>query len=108
MENISPAQWISANARIMAALLSQGKLLYHQIPNYLAYTAKIGDLALRYSWQSVLLYDSEYRYRQTQHQFDWDKDSPPFGHYPLEGKGGGNPTHEPHWKENSCCLPKLQ
>ena len=60
LENISPTQWISANARIMAELLRQGKLQQHQIPLYLSYTAKIGDLALRYAWQSVLAYDNEY------------------------------------------------
>ena len=76
LENISPAQWISANARIMAELLRQGKLQQHQIPLYLSYTAKIGDLALRYAWQSVLAYDNEYRYLQANMQFLWGLDAP--------------------------------
>ena len=76
LESISPAQWISANSRIMAELLRQGKLQHHQIPMYLSYTAKIGDLALRYTWQSVLLYDNEYRHLQAKLQFDWGRDAP--------------------------------
>lgn len=76
LDNISPAQWIGANARILAELLRQGRLQYHQVPQYLGYTAKIGDLALRYSWLSVLFYDNEYRYLQSQYQFDWGRDAP--------------------------------
>ncbi len=76
LEGISPAQWIGANARIMADLLRQGRLLPHQVPLYLSYTAKIGDLALRYSWLSVLSYDAEYRDKQAQFQFDWGIDIP--------------------------------
>lgn len=76
LDNISPAQWISANARILAELLHVGKLQATQVPNYLAYTAKVGDLALRYSWSSVLHYDYEYRFLQAQYQFEWSKDVP--------------------------------
>ena len=83
LENINPAQWISANARIMAELLKQGKLQQHQIPLYLSYTPKIGDLALRYARQSVLAYDNEYRYLQANMQFLWGLDAPHLGTWDL-------------------------
>ena len=53
---VSQAQWIAANARIMDTLLSRG-LCAEGIRQYLGYTAKIGELAQRNTWQSVLTYD---------------------------------------------------
>lgn len=106
LENISPAQWISANARIMAELLCQGKLLTHQIPYYLSYTAKIGDLALRYTWQSVLLYDNEYRHLQVQFKFDWGRDTPHLTTtYLREKQTSSNPSakSQPNKASTSFC-----
>ena len=44
--------------------------------DYLAYTAKVGDLANRYSWISVMLYDNEYRGLQAAYNFRWGSDIP--------------------------------
>ena len=41
----------------------------------MAYTAKLGELASRYTWASLLLYDQEYRCRQAAAHFRWDADS---------------------------------
>ena len=67
---VSPAMWIAANARIMAALYGSGNLDHGA-----AYTAKIGELASRYTWASVLAYDQEYRRRQAAARFRWGSDS---------------------------------
>ena len=43
-ENVSLAQWISANARIMASLITEGKLSsQQQLLDYLQYTQDFGD-----------------------------------------------------------------
>ena len=50
IENIAPSQWIAANARIGAQLLLTKDLDQESIMDYLAYTAKVEDLANRYSY----------------------------------------------------------
>ncbi len=72
---VSPAMWIAANARIMAALYDSGDLDHGAAKDYMAYTAKIGELASRYTWASVLAYDQEYRRRQAAARFRWGSDS---------------------------------
>ena len=52
---VSPAMWIAANACIMAALYDSGDLDYGAAKDYMAYTAKIGELASRYTWASPVL-----------------------------------------------------
>ena len=58
---VSPAMWIAANARIIEALYDSDDLDHGAAKDYVAYTAKIGELASRYTWASVLAYDQEYR-----------------------------------------------
>ena len=66
---VSPAMWI------MAALYDSGDLGHGAAKDYMAYTAKIGELASRYTWASVLAYDQEYRCRQAAARFRWGSDS---------------------------------
>lgn len=77
LEKISPAMWITANSRIMSRLLNEDPRFSAQ--NYLRYTEMIGELAARYTWQSVLLFDDEYRQRQAKIGFDWGTDAPHLG-----------------------------
>lgn len=79
LDNVSPAQWIAANSRICSELINKGKLEQNAIHDYLAYTAKIGELALRYTWQSVLLYDHQYRELQDAYGYRWGVDCPHLG-----------------------------
>ena len=60
---VSPTMWIAANARITAALYYSDDLDHGEAKDYMAYTAKIGKLASRYTWASVLAYVQEYRRR---------------------------------------------
>ena len=46
------------------------------IPDYLAYTAKVSDLAEIYQWPSVLEYDDLYRQMQSQSGYRWGTESP--------------------------------
>lgn len=104
LDQISPAQWISANARILAELLRTGKLQQDKVLNYLGYTAKVGDLALRYSWLSVLYYDHEYRHLQAQYQFEWGRDAPHLATTRLrERQSGNNHSAKPMSKKVPIC-----
>ena len=73
--SVSPAMWIAANARIMAALYDSDDLDHGAAKDYMAYTAKIGELVSRYTWASVLAYDQEYRRQQAAARFRWGSDS---------------------------------
>ena len=74
--SVSPMQWTAANAKILARLLQEGKLAIDKVGLYLAYTVKIAGLAQRYTWQSVLNYDMEYRKAQSLYKFPWGSDVP--------------------------------
>ena len=48
-----------------------GRLTTDEIDFYLAYTAKIFDLAEKYVWSSILHFDCCYREAQTEYGFTW-------------------------------------
>lgn len=54
---------------------------------YLAYTAKIGDLGERFDWKSVLQFDREYRVAQANHGFPWASDASHLSTVMLREKG---------------------
>nr|KAG5698507.1 hypothetical protein BaRGS_005902 [Batillaria attramentaria] len=69
LDSVSPAQYLAANSRILARLIEVGRLSGQGIIDYLAYTAKVGEMATRYTWQSVLTYDHQYRASQAAYGF---------------------------------------
>lgn len=73
---INIEEWGGANARLMHHLLKTGLLVHSHVDFYLAYTAKIFDLADKYVWDSVMDYDHTYRELQAEHQFLWGTLSP--------------------------------
>jgi hypothetical protein len=75
LDTVSPAQFLAANSRIMAKLIETGRLSGQGIIDYLAYTAKVGEMACRYTWSSVLAYDQQYRVSQAAYGFRWGSDS---------------------------------
>ena len=58
LQNVSPAQWIVTNARIMVTLLERRQLDERGAMDYLSYTAKVGELACRYTWSSSCFFVS--------------------------------------------------
>lgn len=74
LHKVSINQWGMANARIMHRLVESGSLQGRGISDYLAYTVKVHQLATRYEWESVLLYDREYRQLQANLRFGWGVD----------------------------------
>ena len=67
---ISQNQWGIANMCILTQLMAIGSLssMAH-ITNYLAYTAKIHQHAIRCTWSSIMIYDREYRQLQATEGF---------------------------------------
>ena len=86
LQAVSPAMWLAANARIMAALIDGGHLDLSSVKDYLAYTVKVGELACRYTWQSVLVYDTEYRTNQAAMRYRWGTDAPHLSMVALKEK----------------------
>ena len=80
LESVSSAQWVAANACILAEIMQDPHLsLAEKVQtavDYQAYTAKIGVLASTHIWKSVLLWDDEYRRVQHVHKFRWGSESP--------------------------------
>ena len=74
-ESVSLAQWISANARIMSKLISEGNLKSNSdIQDYLQYTMDFGDYAQVNELPSVMTYDHEYRRKQSVKSRAWGAD----------------------------------
>ena len=76
LKNVTPAQWGTANIRILTESLRTGALEQSALYDYLAYTIKVGEMADQYNWQSILQYDRAYRIQQATHGFRWGSDSP--------------------------------
>lgn len=74
LDKVSPAMWITANSRILQSYMQQSATF--DTTGYLRYTEMVGELAARYTWQSVLLYDDEYRQRQAKFLFAWGTETP--------------------------------
>jgi hypothetical protein len=65
VRNITVAQWISANLRIMKALKARGELR-DQGDDYNKYTSDVGDLLQVYPTHKVIAYDDYYRQRRAE------------------------------------------
>ena len=64
LHKVTISQWNSANANILDNLIIDGAVNLTTIPDYLAYTQKINRMYDRYEWETVLLFDREYRQLQ--------------------------------------------
>ena len=75
LSSVSIEQYSIANLRVFYELLFSGKLstLLH-VQEYLSYAIKILELATKYTWQSVLQYDDEFRILQHTYGFSWSTD----------------------------------
>ena len=75
LDQTSPLQWMGASIRILHELVARGDLSTDGITSYLSYMEKISDLASKYTWQSLLVYDREYRRWQAQTNCVWGADN---------------------------------
>ena len=75
LSSVTVEQYNIANLRIFYELLFSNKLSSMQeIREYLAYSIKILELAAKNTWQSVLLYDDEFRVLQHTYGYPWSTD----------------------------------
>lgn len=77
LESVTPAQWVAANANILADILKKSPSIDPcLVLDYMSYTSKIGELASKKTWKSVVLFDDEYREKQHEFGFRWGSDTP--------------------------------
>ena len=62
-------EWAGANTRLMYHLRKTDRLTTDEIDFYLAYTARIFDLAEKYVWSSIFNFDYCYREAQAEYRF---------------------------------------
>lgn len=75
LSSVTVEQFNIANLRIFYELLFSSKLpSMQEIREYLAYSVKVLELATKYSWQSVLHYDDEFRVLQHTYGYPWSTD----------------------------------
>jgi len=75
LETITLSQWMGTSVKILNVLLKRQNMDVTAIQDYLAYIAKVLELIEEHTWQSVILYDNEYRKLQHRHGFRWGSDS---------------------------------
>jgi hypothetical protein len=97
LEKISPAMWISANAKILTRMVTEDPAFNHNVVEYLAYNDMIGELAARFTWTSVVAFDDEYRQRQAAQKFKWGTPAPHLSTVVLREK----PNNNNHINSNS-------
>jgi hypothetical protein len=86
-ESVTLAQWVGANARIMAKMIGDGTLKSNQeILDYLDYTMDFGDYAQVNELDSVMLYDHEYRTKQNRKGRKWGEDDIHLANFYLQRK----------------------
>ena len=75
LEHVRVEEYSIANIRIFYELLTSGKLpTATDIRDYLSYSIKVFELARKYSWESVLNYDDEFRVQQHMYGYPWSYD----------------------------------
>ena len=97
LEKVSLAMWVVANTRMMKAMMARPEFCVEQ---YLTYMEMIGELACRFTWTSVLLFDEEYRQRQAAVGFPWGTEAPYLSTVLLrdrqQGAASSTQQHRPH------------
>ena len=66
---------MGASVKMLNVLLKRQNMDITAIQDYLAYIVKVSELIEEHTWQSVILYDNEYRKLQHRHGFRWGSDS---------------------------------
>ena len=71
VEDITAAQWISANSKILLKLVADG-MDQDEVQQYLKYTGKVGDYLQMAEVSSVMLLDNEHRRQVHEEGRQWD------------------------------------
>ena len=73
---LSIDEWGAANCRLMNELLASKQLKRQDMEFYLAYTTKIFELASKFTWPSILIFDQHYRELQAEYNMPWGSYAP--------------------------------
>ena len=91
VSEVTLPEWISANARILKKLIEQKEIVsLEQVIEYMEYTAKLGDHAVKNTIASVMRYDDKFRSEQVEKARKWDEDDPFLMHNNLEKRQSGS------------------
>lgn len=71
VEDVTAAQWISANSKILMKLITEGMEML-DVQRYLRYTIKVGDYLQMAETSSVMLLDNEHRRQVQEEGRQWD------------------------------------
>jgi hypothetical protein len=79
------------------------------VRDYIGHQVKIGELATRYTWASVIQYDQEYRDKQAELQYTFGSDSGHLSRVILLDRGNDSVSKQPHSKakykeSHAVCL----
>lgn len=70
--DVTIEQWSYASLQILFEMIPDGTCSLKQSLDYVRYTQSVFRLATKYMWQSVLLYDREYRENQLKYSYPWN------------------------------------
>ena len=75
LTSVSIDQYAAASIRIFYELLCSNRLpSLSDVQDYLSYAIKVFEMSRKYTWESVLRYDDEYRVLQHMYGFPWSYD----------------------------------
>lgn len=108
LASVTPAQYMAANACILAALLLECSPDKHQLlaRDYMAHTTKVAELATVYTWKSVIAWDHVYRQHQYRFGFRWGSDSAYFNPVQLVRRKNQKPKQKKSTKAAKSKAPK--
>ena len=75
LDKVNNPQYFEASLKILREMVRVDKVNASFIMDYIGYLIKISTMAQVFQWQSVLVYDREYRKAQADQGFNWDADN---------------------------------
>ena len=91
LHKVTLSQWNCANTSILDTLIQEGSITGRNISDYLAYTQKVNRMFDRFEWETVLLFDREYRQLQAVVGMRWGIDVRHLSDIHLRDKSTNSP-----------------
>ena len=108
VENITLAQWVSANAPIMAKLIDDDVLNSREkLLDYLQYVQDFGDFAQVCEHNSLMIYDQEFRKKQATKGSSWAVSDVHLSTFYLHRRQRAAPAGQQHRNPRTNTPPRL-
>lgn len=108
IEEVSPAQYMSANARILHKMIVEDATDTQDILKYLKYTAKVGDYLQTSDTSSVMLLDYEHRRQVGEEDREWDNIDSDKVYFHLKNRDQNRPQQQKpiciRYNKGGCTL----